>query len=244
MNNDLALNVSVKNGFLWIKLPDSINMDNYTRIEEQIGMAVADSAIAVVLDLESTHNLFSSGLGLLIRIKKRLDEKNAKLYLVNVSFKIREILGAVHLDKLFTMYATDVEFEISQEELLEKKTLKEKFGFVFVGRIENGVYRIGLSGSCGLGRDLSALTSFTVDGTVHKYVFDLTGLDMVDSGGMHILGKLLVQIHESKAAVAMYGGDQFISDLLDIFGITEFVSLCKDERAALDAIEKAAKLCA
>jgi len=240
MNGAHDLNVSMKNGYLWITLPDSINMDNYTRIEDQIGKALADAATSVVLDMAGTHNLFSSGLGLLIRIKKRLDEKNANLFLVNVPFKIREILGAVHLDKLFTMYATDVEFEISQEDILEKRALREKFGFIFVSRIENGVCRIGLSGNCGLGRDLSVLSGFTVDVNVRKYVFDLTGLDMVDSGGMHILGRLLVQIREAKGTVAMYGGDQYIRDLLDIFGINEFVSLCKDECAALEAIEKAA----
>jgi anti-anti-sigma factor len=233
-----AITVSIKNGFLWIALPDSINMDNYVRIEEEIVDAVSGPCNTIVLDMAATRNLFSSGLGLLIRLKKHLDEKNNHLFLVNVSRRVQDIFASVHLDKLFSAYATDVEFEISQDALLEKKVMGGKIGFVFAARIENGVYRISMSGTCGMGRDLSLLSAFSPDQKINCYVFDLTGLDMVDTGGIHLLAPLLVRIRGMGGSIFTYGGDRFVKDIMDALTLTDFVMWCKDEREALEAVRK------
>jgi anti-anti-sigma factor len=231
-----SISVTVKNGFLWIAMPDSITMDNYVRIEEQIVEAVAGSCTRVVLDMAVTRNLFSSGLGLLIRIKKYLDERNCTLFLVNVSHKIQDILAAVHLDKLFPVYATDVEFEISQDDILGTQASAGKTGFVFVAKIENGAYRISMSGTCGMGRDLSRLSAFSPDRKIRWYVFDLTGLDMVDTAGIHLIAQLFMGIRDMKGSVVTYGADGSVKDLMDVLNLTDFVVFCKNERDALKAI--------
>lgn len=234
-----SIAVTMKNGFLWIAMPDSITMDNYVRIEEQIVEAVSGSCNGVVLDMAVTRNLFSSGLGLLIRLKKRFDEKNCPLFLVNVSHRVQDILTAVHLEKLFPIYATDVEFEISQEDILGKQATGGKTGFIFVSRIENGVYRISMSGTCGMGRDLSRLSAFSPEQKVKCYVFDLTGLDLVDTAGIHLIAQLFVRIRDMHGSVITYGGDESVKDLMDVLNLTDFIVFCKNEREALKAIGKA-----
>jgi anti-anti-sigma factor len=233
-----AITANMKNGFLWITMPDSITMDNYVRIEEEIIGAISGSCNKVVLDMAATRSLFSSGLGLLIRLKKRLDERNCFLFLVNVSHRVRDILTAVHLDTVFSMYSTDVEFEISQEDILGKQRINEKAGFIFVSRIENGVYRIGMSGSCGMGKDLSRLNAFSPDQKIKSYIFDLTGLDMVDTAGIHLLAQLFMRIRDMHGSIAAYGGDESVKELMDILNLTDFVVFCKDEREALQVIGK------
>jgi anti-anti-sigma factor len=232
-----AITANMKNGFLWIAMPDSITMDNYVRIEEEIVEVIAGgSCNRVVFDMAATRNLFSSGLGLLIRIKKRLDEKKCLLYLVNVSHRVRDILSSVNLDTLFPIFSTDVEFEISQEDILEKKAQDPKAGFIFMSRIENGVYRIAMSGTCGMGRDLSRLSAFSPDQKIKNYVFDLSGLDMVDTPGIHLLAQLFMRIRDMHGSVVTYGGDQSVKELMDILNLTDFVAFYKDERDALKAI--------
>jgi anti-anti-sigma factor len=230
--------ITRKNGFFWIAMPDSITMDNYVRIEEEIADAVAEPNNKVVLDMAVTRNLFSSGLGLLIRLKKRLDDKKCLLFLVNVSHRIQDILAAVHLDKLFTVYATDVEFEISQEGILEKKAADEKLGFVFVARVEKGIYRVNMSGHCGMGRDLSRLAAFSPDQKIKIHVFDLAGLDMLDTAGIHLLAQLFVRVRDMGGTVITYGGDEFIRDLMDILNLSDFVRTFRNEREALEAVGK------
>jgi anti-anti-sigma factor len=234
-----VITADMKNGFLWIAMPDSITMDNYVKIEEEISEAVSGSCTKIVLDMTATRNLFSSGLGLLIRLKKRLDERNCFLFLVNVSHRVRDILTAVHLDTVFSMYSTDVEFEISQEDILGKQRGNEKAGFVFVSRIENGVYRIGMSGSCGMGRDLSRLSAFSPDQKIKSYIFNLSGLEMVDTAGIHLLAQLFMRIRDMHGSVVAYGGDESVRELMEILNLTDFVVFCRDEREALQAIKKA-----
>ena len=234
-----AITVAKKNGFLWITMPDSITMDNYVKIEEEIVEAVAGPNAGIVLDMAATRNLFSSGLGLLIRLKKHLDEEKCTISLVNVSHRLQDILAAVNLDRLFSVYATDVEFEISQEDILEKQARDEKAGFVFDARTENGVYRISMSGTCGMGRDLSRLRAFSPDPKIKSYVFDLTGLDMVDTAGINLCAQLFVHIRDMGGSVLTYGGDESFKDLMDILNLTDFVRICKDEREALKALGKA-----
>jgi anti-anti-sigma factor len=234
-----AITVAVKNGFLWITMPDSITMDNYVKIEDEIVDAVAGPNTRVVLDMAATRNLFSSGLGLLIRLKKHLDEKKRTLSLVNVSHRLKDILAAVNLDKLFPVYATDVEFEISQEDILDKQARGEKTGFVFDARAEGGVYLISMTGTCGMGRDLSRLGAFCPDRKIKTYVFDLTGLDMVDTTGIHLCAQLFVRIRDMGGSVLTYGGNESFKDLMDILNLTDFVRICKDERDALKAVGKA-----
>jgi anti-anti-sigma factor len=240
MAQSKKMHVQEKNGFVWIKLPDAVNMDNYVAIEEEMGILLPGSGPKVVLDLAATHNLYSSGLGMLIRLRKRICDAGGVLYLVNVSQKIQDILKAVNLERLFTVYATDVEFEISCDDLLEKQLQEGRPGFVFVARVEKGACRISMSGRLSMGQDFSALSSFAPDAAIKNYVFDLTGLDMVDTSGIHVLSQLFVGIHKQGGAVVTYGGDEFVAELFRILDLNEIVTCYKDEREALEGIGKTA----
>jgi anti-anti-sigma factor len=232
------VHIQEKDGFTWIRLPDSINMDNYVKIEQEIAKAIKGPSPKVVIDLSVTGNLYSSGLGLLIRLRKRVNEENGVLFLVNVSRKLSAMFEAVHLERLFTMFATDVEFEISQEDVFERETKREKVDFVFVSRVENGVFRINMSGALATGQDFAAINAFAPDPSIKRYVFDLTGLDTVDSSGSHALCQLFLAIHNQGGRIVTYGSDVFVNELLEILSLTELVTCCKNEREAMDAAGK------
>jgi len=63
----------------------------------------------------------------------------------------------------------------------------DKFTFVCVSRVENGMYRINLSGHMTVEQNLSVINDFKPDYKIMNHVFDLTGLDVIDSSGAHIL---------------------------------------------------------
>jgi anti-anti-sigma factor len=227
-----------KNGCLWFVLPDVINMDNYIRIEEQLQMSLDGQEKKIVIDLTHTKNLFSSGLGLLIRLKKHIDNATGSMFLVNVSKKIRDLLAAVNLDKLFFVYATDVEFEISQEDVLASKRGAKPTGFVFADCVEKGVYRITMSGNCAMGQETARLAAFKPDAKIKQYVFDLTGLDLLDTAGIKLLSHLFAKIRDIGGTALAYGGDGYTKELLGILGLSEIVRFCDNEREAMEAIGK------
>ncbi len=95
---------------LWIVLPDSIDMDNYMKIEERILPELEKSPRDVVLDFSRTKALFSSGIGLIIRLNKQINQAGQQIVLVNIETKIKEGLENVGLDSAFKLYATEEDF--------------------------------------------------------------------------------------------------------------------------------------
>jgi anti-anti-sigma factor len=231
--------VQMKMGCIWVVLPGSLDIDTSATVEREIerSLAQAKQNIRVVFDLSLTRELYSTGMGFLIRIQKRFSASNGSMYLVNVSPKIRNILQAVHLDKVFPVYATDVEFEISQEQFREQANTPE-VGFVFIRCIENGMYRIHCSGSMTATRDLAALSQFRRDEAVARYLFDFNGLDMIDSVGAATLIKLLRDIREHGGLSFAFGANRGVTELIELLGMDEYLALLPDERSALGAARK------
>jgi anti-anti-sigma factor len=104
--------IEEKNNALWITLPNSIDMDNYRKIEDSIAPELSKSRRKIVLDFSRTKSLFSSGLGLVVRLKKKVEQTGGELFLVNVNKKIEEGFENVGLDKLFPI--------LSPEQLTER----------------------------------------------------------------------------------------------------------------------------
>jgi anti-anti-sigma factor len=102
-----------KQGYLWITLPDSIDMYNYQMIEDRIMPELEGALGDVVLDLSRTKALFSSGIGLVIRLNKKICALGANLAIVNVDRKIREGLENVGLDRNLAIYATENDLPVS-----------------------------------------------------------------------------------------------------------------------------------
>ncbi len=231
--NDCDLTIDTKMGNLWITLPDSINTNTHETVKLLIMQAITGENVKVVIDFSKTNSLFSSGLGLIILIRKKVCELNGSLCLVNVSGKIRHVLETVCLDKMYCIYPTDVEFEISQEEQFKRRFTGKEFGFIFIARMERGICRINLSGHMTIEQDLSAIHHFTLDDKVTRFIFDLTGLDLIDSAGTTILSKLLMAIHGQGGKSVAYGTNDGVVEILKIIGLNDYISFSEDEHSAI-----------
>ncbi|MBD3391751.1 MAG: STAS domain-containing protein [Chitinivibrionales bacterium] len=115
MRKSYTTSITTKYGRLWAVLPDSIDMDNYLKIEEIIIPELEKSPKDVVLDFSRTKALFSSGIGLVVRLKKRVNELGQELSLVNIDPKIKEGLENVGLDKAFDMFSSEEDFQKSKD---------------------------------------------------------------------------------------------------------------------------------
>ncbi len=110
MAKTFSTQIEKRHDALWISLPDSIDMDNHQKIQEMIEPEMEGGCERVVLDFSHTKSLFSSGLGLIIRLKKLVENKGGKIFLVNVRDKIYEGFENVGLNKTFDIFMTENEF--------------------------------------------------------------------------------------------------------------------------------------
>ncbi|MBD3343525.1 MAG: STAS domain-containing protein [Chitinivibrionales bacterium] len=108
--------IEKKDGDLWITLPDSINMDNYQQIESRVESILNADIGRVIIDLGKTKNMYSAGFGLIVRLKKRIDDCKGTLYLVNVSPKTAEGLHGVGLDRIMRVYEQGKSPDFSKDE--------------------------------------------------------------------------------------------------------------------------------
>ncbi len=142
MTNKAELKIEERAHYLWITLPDAITMYDNKEIEEQIGIRLRDRKDQVVLDFSHTRAVYSSGLGLMIRIRRFVTERGGTLSLVNVSEQLATMFKALKIEKVFPIYSTDVEFEISQEDFGSKGDAESEMGFFILGKLEKSWIRI------------------------------------------------------------------------------------------------------
>lgn len=228
------LTVTRRSDTLWIMLPESINFDNSKAVENSIEKNCNGATQRVALDFSRINNLYSSGLGLLIRVRKFVQDKNGELYLVNVSERLREMFLTLNLDRVFTIYATDVEYEINQECIWKCKKESLKLGFIFISRVEDKYCRINISGEMTSVHDLSRCRSFQPVHSISVYIIDLTSLEQIDSNGAYLFREITSRIAQEGATCRVFGIDPFICETLNLFDSLRYSILYRNEKDALN----------
>jgi anti-anti-sigma factor len=229
------IKIGNRHGYLWVVLPDAINMNNCREIESAIETDFNGKEYRVVLDLSETVNVFSSCLGLMIRIRKVVHEKNGVVCLVNVSERIRNLLVTINLDKVFPVYATDTEFEISQSDVWKMRASERGPGFIFVSQVENNVCRINLSGELASNRKTEDCSNFNPVPDIKEYIIDLSGLEMIDSYGSAVFQNLIEKINISGGKCRVFGADELITETIHLLGADLGAEFFSDEQAAVNS---------
>ncbi len=234
MSDKKDLKVERKQGYLWITLPNAITMYDIREIENKIFDQLADCKDHVVLDFSNTFVVYSSGLGLMIRIRRFLSERNRPMSLVNVSEQLFGMFTTLNLDKVFNIFRTDVEFEISQGDFRKKKTEDGKLGFLFFSKVEGGCYRINISGEMTGESDLSKCREMKPSENIRLYLFDLSGLVTIDDTGADTLFKLTEEIASNGGISRAFGASDIIRQSLILLGGDEYLTFFYDEKAAFE----------
>ncbi len=232
MNSNEQVHIEKKHGYLWVRLPEAFSADAVILFDKAVSRRLSPEENRLVIDCGETEDIYSSGIGFLVRMRKKTGELNGMFCLVNISQKIRSLFESMQLQKVFPMYATDVEFELSQDGLWNKN-LTEELGFLFVAQIENGVYRINLSGHMDALHDLSPVSEFHPEKPVAFYLFNLENLDCMDTYGSQLFLELIQRARDFGGRCISYGASEMIRELLKILSIDGFLEHCESEQEAL-----------
>ncbi|MBN1552875.1 STAS domain-containing protein [bacterium] len=227
-----------ENEYLRVVLPNSISMEESRELEHDIIAQCGENGEKLILDFSRTSALYSSGIGLLIRLRKFLMEREGSVFLVNVSRKLRELLSQLNLDRVFPIYGTDVEFDISgEDELWKKKAATDDTKFIFIAQVENSLYRLTLSGHMSSVYDLSSLSEFNPQQGVSQYVLNLENLDIVDTYGAQLLNDFIERIRNRGARIVVYGANAVLSDILDLFPALKNCKFYSTENEAIENLQ-------
>lgn len=228
--------VTSRFGAHWIMLPDSISLENCKIYENEIEESCKGTIDKVVLDFSRVNNIYSSGLGLIIRLKKFVQQKNGELCIVNVSEKLSAFFKSLNLDKVFTIFSTDTEYEISQKDIWENAKNAVKAGFIFASQVENNLCRIIISGDMVYTQELSCCAKFQPQPNVNLYIFDLSSLGQVDSTGAYQFLNLTSRIAQTNSKCRAFGVQEFIRETLNLLSATRFITFFKNEKDALQGV--------
>ncbi len=238
MSHPVNVHIENKLNYLWVTLPSSLNMDNYQRVEEQILKNLQGNNLKVVIDFIETNYLYSSGIGLIIRLRNNIIKNKGSLWLVNVSQKCRDNFTSMKLDKILPIFSTDLEFELSQESFWENIASGQSTKFLCVHQIKNDICHINLTGRMVATNDISSFNPSLFSDTISCYIFDLTGLEMIDSYGTQVLMDFICKLKDNKAHCTSYGARVMVEELMELLGMVKYISNYTNESQALKALKK------
>ncbi len=230
------VNISKKGRYLWVTLPDSLNLESNRSIEQQIEAQLSEEHNHIVIDFSDTTALYSSGLGLLIRLRKMAMDMGGSVCLINVCSTVRHLLLVLNLDRVFHIYATEVEFELSEDDIWKTKIAQNTLQFLFVSEMEKDFCRIVISGKMIVGRDYSLCASFSPDPNISIYVFDLSSLELIDSTGYRALCSITESIRRSGGECRAFGASDLIQELLVLLGADKIFEFFSDESKVFEQI--------
>ena len=234
MTNKNELTIEERGEYLWITLPDAITMYDNKSIEQQIGNRLRDRKDNVILDFSHTRAVYSSGLGLMIRIRRFVTEREGTLSLVNVSERLLDMFRALNIEKVFNIYPTDVEFEISQDDFITRQDDTQKMGFLFVAKNESGACRIHLSGEMTGEHDMSSCKQLQIAPDILLYLFDFSGLESIDNKGAEVLSEMTENIISAGGVCRAYGLHDMTHEMLTLFGADSHFTFFTDEQSAFE----------
>lgn len=238
MTDKKKVTITRENGFLRVVLPDAIGMDDSTEIEREIKSHLSDKKEQVVLDFSTTATLYSSGIGLLIRLQKMEKQTDRPIYFVNVSKKLRNFFTDLKMDRVFKIFATDVEFDLSKDEIWEKKLSEVKDEFIFIAQVEEGIYRLTFSGQMSSLQDLSPISEFAPDEDIEHFIFNLESLDVIDTYGAQVFNDFVDRIQNMGKKCVIYGANQMIHDVFEVFPSKNKLDFYETEKEAVEKIKK------
>ena len=112
MATSSCLNTEIRDGYLWVTPLDTIDMDNTRLIEDRFHTAFDSHPCAVVLDMAATHALFSSGIGLIMRLYNIAKEAGRDFRVVNVEKKIFDAMESMGLARVLAIHIAGTPLEL------------------------------------------------------------------------------------------------------------------------------------
>lgn len=92
---------TIKDGQIFVQVDGSLNIKVAVELKEEIDTLLDTGQRKVTFDFSKTSYIDSTGLGVLVEIKDRLDEINGETVVINLHGRCLDVFQATRLDEDF-----------------------------------------------------------------------------------------------------------------------------------------------
>ncbi len=101
----MGLEYKTKGNNLVVYLKESLDITNSALIERNISQLINQfSEHDVILNMDSVKYMNSAGLGVLIILTKKMEDRNRTLKLSNLNYTIRKVINILDAESLVNIY--------------------------------------------------------------------------------------------------------------------------------------------
>ncbi len=95
---ELKIKINKKKDHVYfIELNGPIDSDTYNELQEKLNEVIDDNTKAVILDMGGVDYVSSAGIGVVMNVKKSLQQKNANFAMVNLRPQIKKVFDVMKI---------------------------------------------------------------------------------------------------------------------------------------------------
>jgi anti-anti-sigma factor len=201
-----------------IKLPACLDAA-VVAANEQAWSQLQEHPENVVLDASGLEFIDSTGMGLLIRFKKRVREKGSHLIIAAPSLNLDKSLKQMKLDEFFTK-APSVESAL-QELSCQDSTANVLMDMDIASKRETALWQ-GEITAANAG-EVGLLTSSLLLRATNDFTVDLTGLRFIDTTGIGLMVKLKKQAARQSVQLQFIGASPTVLKIVSHLRMQEYL---------------------
>ena len=105
----MQITQSKLNDFLLVALEGEVDLNSSPQLRKVFNDIIDKGAQKIIVNFAKVSYIDSSGLATLIEMMQRMKQGEGRMYLVQMSDKIKSLFEITKLDKLFAIYRTQEE---------------------------------------------------------------------------------------------------------------------------------------
>jgi anti-anti-sigma factor len=172
---------------------------------------VKENKYRVVLDLKSVEYLNSVYLTILVRLKKRIDEKNGSVYLVNVSEKNDSLLDKLQLNAVFSIFRTYSQFSEFQSTVKNNAT--------------GDCIKLTRNITVSTVDDIRTPMKKLLETDIKNITLDLAEVKIIDSIGVGELIRSAKTLKSRTGSIILINVNKDIGDFLRVLHLDRFITI-------------------
>jgi len=107
-----------------VQLKGSIDTGTAPQLQEELTEIIDDRTKAVILDMKGVEYISSAGIGATVWAKKKLEQQNATLTLINVQPAIKKVLDVMRILPIIDIFDDMPEADKYIDQIIKEETEK------------------------------------------------------------------------------------------------------------------------
>ena len=219
--NQVSSTVLAETTWQWIQLPERLDLAAVRNDVLLVDQVLADGRHCI-LQMNQVNFIDSTGMGLLIRLQKKIRATGRQLVLLDPSAALKRALQLMHLQDFF---ATAPDFDAARELIAARTAEQNALGVIAPGKSSDWIHWQGEITAANAEKvwQITEKQILAADRASRRLVIDLAQVRFMDSSGMGIMirARKLAQLHS--ICLKFTGAQPAVQNVLRLARLNEFL---------------------